>query len=1811
MVTDPSALTAFDLEYFLLTYKNHALRELNWARFKEGIIPTYESQMLNSAVGDFYSAEISTSKMWKFRSDNTVSIFKPRHSLENFQNLSGLTEDLVKFYDPELIYYFYNSCMLEGVSVDYVHNYVYLIGTPRHFQREMLRTEAQDLYKLIYGLQTYRPFPIYFPRLSNYCNNLIYKTFYKVVTKRGLPHGTFKNLLCTLERTSLIRFIKLDSSLNFKPKYSVLMYDLPSGIVYVNKQNFHFGDQEGSFESQTYDAPEVPRAIFEEYQHGYHNLSDSDDDSVTSEQADRDYVNMFNNVFPQMGLFTPCQCSEGGKVTFCTEHKTYMEDLINNNMKIFNRISHMSPRKIKNLIKKTRSQLFDMNMSLDIPSIRSWIDGIISDLSTKIDNFCSDIRNILTALVISITAIFAVVFTQYAGTKAALGLALLILGLYLAPEILEKVHTLLEDYVNSCNKVIAQDGDTGISQLDLITRMFSFTVFKVPTVKNLDKLMKSVSNFPRFVTGLEMISNYLGKGFELARKYFYKYILGTEVPVSDESPLLAWINRSETLYIENVKGEFTFDELNFNVVTSLYSEGIRFLQSSLYRSESSVIVKMLTVLSGLIQEFKNKGFSHSSARNPPVAIYLSGDTGCGKSTLTYPLSADVISRISNDSSIDLKRDWKRLIYTRNSEQEFWDGYDNQLVCVFDDFCQRRDNAMNPNTELFEIIRTVNFFPYPLHMAELSQKQNTFFTSKVVLCSSNIDLVDLKTESLNYPEAVKRRFDLNIKLSLKSDIVKEDLWKSDEFNPDIYEFEEFSIDGKTKGKLSYDDLVERISSLYKHRYTLVSTMEKYIENKFSKQQIKPQMMSWLFPIKKQPKMIFGTPDSGEKLPVLDYWTQVMEERCQLRSRWQKTYTRLVSKYPIIKVVGVASMLIGVVCAGLGIFYTFRSEKPKNIISLESCERVNTRPTIKCESCERVNVRPVIKCESCERVNVRPIIKCESCERTCARPSVNVEGCEETEEKILIDGRPLDTVLAESQGVLDMNASEILGKLLKKNFYAIYCGETRVGHGIFIRGNVMLYPTHFNSFFNVQLKKNPEVIVTLQAPFVNRPAWTLYVKDLIARSKSFTSIEGLPSDISMTSIIEAWCHSDITNLFVEKSSVSKVHGSSAMMPCIFTKNVNDNPFGIIRFTNAESRLKTSNVEYNNTEGVTVKIRQAWEYMLDTVNGDCGAPLIIRNPQATGKIVGIHVAGSNDGRGYSVPLYREYITRCLQQFPLEDLTNLEISKNEYISPQSAVLDLKPDGTFSLMDEEIPFPGEFEKLGNCRPVPAPRVSQIVKSLCHGEVQTPKTRPTLLTHKIQEDGTIWNPMHERMRKYGRKLTAIPHNDINVAEKAITKDLIALIHRKQIDLNNFKSVYDFETAMKGIDGDETVNSIKRKSSPGYPWVFKSKKIGKREFFGEDGEFLFDTPLCKELQKEVNQVIDLAKQGKTSLHIFTDLLKDERKPLEKSHKTRAFSGCPLEYLACCKMYFQGVISILTKLKNESHISVGTNVYSTDWDMMTRLLTSKSDGFVAGDFEGFDSSQLVPILRGVGRILNNICKLFPDWKEEDDLIRNILLQSLWHSVHANGNNLVRWSHALPSGHYLTAPFNSLYALMLFTMAFTRLSKLDGSRLGPSMLATTFLNEFGFVAYGDDHVCAVPKKYQGYFNQVTLQEVFKHYGIGYTTEDKQDIVEPIRTLDKITYLKRSFRLEEVRQRYVAPLTLDTILETPMWIHKSDDPVEATVANLEFSLRELSLHSEDVWDLYAPKLVEIVNKLGRTTVFNDYVETQEFVLNSEYSDL
>jgi hypothetical protein len=270
-------------------------------------------------------------------------------------------------------------------------------------------------------------------------------------------------------------------------------------------------------------------------------------------------------------------------------------------------------------------------------------------------------------------------------------------------------------------------------------------------------------------------------------------------------------------------------------VRQLFMQGNEFVaSSSLYRNNDRVarcVNQVRASLQRIYLMLEAYGFSINGFRQEPITVLLQGSTGIGKSTAVAMIFRDLAPFLIEDPE-ELRRFMRNpndFIYARQPEQKFWDAYNGQLMCAWDEFLQSKD-TFGPDSEAMEIIRCSNGFANVLHMADLSQKGNTAFNSKVLLLTTNIRHVN--PSSIVDQGALIRRLGMCYNLSVKREFATKETadfppekrvldfeahTKHEVWRPEMYEFRPFKYTstGMTEFTtvLSYSQFMRELENAY--------------------------------------------------------------------------------------------------------------------------------------------------------------------------------------------------------------------------------------------------------------------------------------------------------------------------------------------------------------------------------------------------------------------------------------------------------------------------------------------------------------------------------------------------------------------------------------------------------------------------------------------------------------------------------------------------------------------------------------------------------------------------------------------------------------------------------------------------------------------------------------------------------------------------------------------------------------------------------------------------------------------------------------
>jgi hypothetical protein len=386
--------------------------------------------------------------------------------------------------------------------------------------------------------------------------------------------------------------------------------------------------------------------------------------------------------------------------------------------------------------------------------------------------------------------------------------------------------------------------------------------------------------------------------------------------------------------------------------------------------------------------------------------------------------------------------------------------------------------------------------------------------------------------------------------------------------------------------------------------------------------------------------------------------------------------------------------------------------------------------------------------------------------------------------------------------------------------------------------------------------------------------------------------------------------------------------------------------------------------------------------------------------------------------------------------------------------------------------------------------------------------------------------------------------------------------------------YDDATTLNGAPGVAYVNSINRSSSAGFPHN-RSKKFFLEPM--EDKSVHQDgVRLTKEMQMEVDDLMDIYSRGERAHTIAIASLKDEPVSLKKSisGKTRVFAVCPLALTVVARKFYLCTIRLMQNNQQVFESAVGIVAQSNQWrKMMEYLVQHGEDQIVAGDYASFDK-RMSPVFSGAAfEILIDLCRETGNFTDEDILIMECVKEDIIYPLMAYHGDLVQFYGSNPSGHPLTVVINSLVNSIYLRYAYLELN--------PEKECTDFKTNVKLMTYGDDNIMGVSPDIP-WFNHTTISKTLADIGVTMTMANKEQESIPYISIHDAklgaSFLKRSFVFHEELQEYTCQLDFSSLEKTlTTWVRsKSISESEQVKACFESVHWELYFHGTPVMEKF-----------------------------------
>lgn len=411
------------------------------------------------------------------------------------------------------------------------------------------------------------------------------------------------------------------------------------------------------------------------------------------------------------------------------------------------------------------SEIFDVNVThkLDWAGSSSLVDSVLKSVSSNVKD--ASVYNMLVGLVSNLFIIW-----RHLSDPITVGLGIVNMLSYFkvsynlaikAADFMKTHLFKILDYFKTFRSQAA-DGYTALKTLMLpivatITTFISVLVSqRLPDQKTIKEALDRMASFGRAINGFEKTYSFLGEWIGKAFDVCYSKVCGMPKEALDIEPYIADIHQYFA-DIQDVVKRANYDNITIDIglgdkIENLYKRGLKYSEQLALLKLTPAQIQPFYVhfreLSKLYGKLTTEGARYFSPRTEPAVIHLHGESGVGKSGLVFLLAQDLLA------TEGLQHDVVKNIYMRQVEQEYWDGYQGQKICVYDDFGQRTDSSAKPNEEFMEIIRTGNIIPMMCHMASISEKARTPFVSKGIILTSNAATFDIK--SMTHPTAYQRR-----------------------------------------------------------------------------------------------------------------------------------------------------------------------------------------------------------------------------------------------------------------------------------------------------------------------------------------------------------------------------------------------------------------------------------------------------------------------------------------------------------------------------------------------------------------------------------------------------------------------------------------------------------------------------------------------------------------------------------------------------------------------------------------------------------------------------------------------------------------------------------------------------------------------------------------------------------------------------------------------------------------------------------------------------------------------------------------------
>jgi hypothetical protein len=628
--------------------------------------------------------------------------------------------------------------------------------------------------------------------------------------------------------------------------------------------------------------------------------------------------------------------------------------------------------------------------------------------------------------------------------------------------------------------------------------------------------------------------------------------------------------------------------------------------------------------------------------------------------------------------------------------------------------------------------------------------------------------------------------------------------------------------------------------------------------------------------------------------------------------------------------------------------------------------------------------------------------------------------------------------------------------------------------------------------------------------------------------------------------------------------------------------------------ESKIKK--VKLGNVKKVGQYI--GFSYNLQTHKGMCGSLVFTagRNPV----LIGMHGAGDQQvGEGFAMLMTRDWLEETMSPETIQVKETAPLREEIYgvdTTVDTVIHDFNPIHFLEKTKEHnLEIYGQH-KLPLSRFTSDVRPSLVQAQLVERGFVVKDTAPT--------KKAVRPSRHTHLDKTSEVLPPINPRIMKLAKEDLKAKLKQKVFKEKSCFKDYVHPLSDEHALNGVPGVkgiEPVNPVTAMSHPlqGPKWKFMmdcelKKHLGLktprfvRQSVDEDGnpiliyELLFD-PEKADVKEEMEITMQCWLDGKRSNVVFKTNCKDAAISFAKAaqDKIRIFSGAPVAFVIITRMLTLTLINSMTYFPIEFESAVGVDASGRDWDYLAEHLQKFSGGQRCGDgdFSAFDQKLRPDFTIAAFEILK-MCLVECGFDETMLSLFDGMATECIYPLYDNDGLVVKVFGSGPSGHSTTVVGNGLNNALYLRYAYYAMHERKMNRHLELYDIPLFHTVITLLTYGDDNIFEVHPK-EELFNMMSVGEELARIGVMYTDSDKQISTVPFKTLEELSFLKRTFHVHPTIGKRVGALDPDSIdrsLLLSRKLPKNCDESEAQIeaGKWEQALYEAYLHGEEVYTKY-----------------------------------